>query len=195
MPMTPRAGLQVDEDLAAFIERDVLPGLDLAADAAGAQARDVGVQLGRGVEIDGQIDGVGIVAVLLAQRPRQVVVPVDQRRPLQYPPRRRLVLGHGRNRGHQDGGGGKQDGADHDGLPEKTTPDSGRAGRRVKAEDLTSPFAKANGEDRSARQRRSGGGGAGGRRLAHHWLTPAPPPPGRCFASTCPPHRPSPMGR
>ncbi|WP_435994820.1 malate synthase G [Brevundimonas sp. LjRoot202] len=33
MPMTPRAGLQVADDLAAFIETEVLPGLDLDADA------------------------------------------------------------------------------------------------------------------------------------------------------------------
>ena len=33
MPMTPRAGLQVAEDLAAFIEAEVLPGLDVEADA------------------------------------------------------------------------------------------------------------------------------------------------------------------
>jgi len=33
MPMTPRAGLQVAEELAAFIEGEVLPGLDLDPDA------------------------------------------------------------------------------------------------------------------------------------------------------------------
>ena len=33
MPMTPRAGLQVDEQLAAFVETEVLPGLDLDAEA------------------------------------------------------------------------------------------------------------------------------------------------------------------
>ena len=44
MPMTPRAGLQVADDLAAFIETEVLPGLDIEADrfwtgAAGVFAR------------------------------------------------------------------------------------------------------------------------------------------------------------
>ena len=44
MPMTPRAGLQVADDLAAFIETEVLPGLDIHADrfwtgAAGVFAR------------------------------------------------------------------------------------------------------------------------------------------------------------
>ncbi len=40
MPMTPRAGLQVADDLAAFIETGVLPGLDLDAERfwAGATA-------------------------------------------------------------------------------------------------------------------------------------------------------------
>jgi malate synthase len=33
MPMTPRAGLQVADDLAAFVETEVLPGLDLDTDA------------------------------------------------------------------------------------------------------------------------------------------------------------------
>ena len=41
MPMTPRAGLQVDEDLAAFIEAEVLPGLDLDADRFWTGAADV----------------------------------------------------------------------------------------------------------------------------------------------------------
>ena len=41
MPMTPRAGLQVDETLADFIERDVLPGLDLVADAFWTGAADI----------------------------------------------------------------------------------------------------------------------------------------------------------
>ena len=41
MPMTPRAGLQVAEDLAAFIESEVLPGLDLAAETFWSGAADV----------------------------------------------------------------------------------------------------------------------------------------------------------
>ena len=41
MPMTPRAGLQVDEQLAAFIETEVLPGLDLDAEAFWTGAADV----------------------------------------------------------------------------------------------------------------------------------------------------------
>ncbi|MFN3931055.1 MAG: malate synthase G [Brevundimonas sp.] len=41
MSMTPRAGLQVAEDLAAFIETEVLPGLDLDADRFWAGAADV----------------------------------------------------------------------------------------------------------------------------------------------------------
>jgi malate synthase len=41
MPMTPRAGLQVDERLAAFIETDVLPGLGLDADRFWTGAADV----------------------------------------------------------------------------------------------------------------------------------------------------------
>jgi malate synthase len=41
MPMTPRAGLQVDEQLAAFIETEVLPGLDLDADRFWTGAADV----------------------------------------------------------------------------------------------------------------------------------------------------------
>ncbi|WP_425486341.1 malate synthase G [Brevundimonas basaltis] len=41
MPMTPRAGLQVDEHLAAFIETEVLPGLDLDADRFWTGAADV----------------------------------------------------------------------------------------------------------------------------------------------------------
>ena len=41
MPMTPRAGLQVADDLAAFIESEVLPGLDLAAEAFWSGAADV----------------------------------------------------------------------------------------------------------------------------------------------------------
>ena len=41
MPMTPRAGLQVAEDLAAFIEAEVLPGLDLTADRFWTGAADV----------------------------------------------------------------------------------------------------------------------------------------------------------
>ena len=39
MPMTPRAGLQVADDLAAFIEAEVLPALDLDANAFWAGAR------------------------------------------------------------------------------------------------------------------------------------------------------------
>ena len=41
MPMTPRAGLQVTEDLAAFIENEVVPDLDLAAQAFWSGAADV----------------------------------------------------------------------------------------------------------------------------------------------------------
>ncbi len=41
MPMTPRAGLQVDEQLAAFIETEVLPDLDLDADRFWTGAADV----------------------------------------------------------------------------------------------------------------------------------------------------------
>ena len=41
MPMTPRAGLQVDVTLAAFIENEVLPGLDLAAGDFWAGAADI----------------------------------------------------------------------------------------------------------------------------------------------------------
>ncbi|MDI6625563.1 MAG: malate synthase G, partial [Brevundimonas sp.] len=41
MPMSPRAGLQVDEQLAAFIETEVLPGLDLDADRFWTGAADV----------------------------------------------------------------------------------------------------------------------------------------------------------
>ena len=41
MPMTPRAGLQVAEDLAAFIETEVLPGLDIPADRFWTGAADV----------------------------------------------------------------------------------------------------------------------------------------------------------
>ncbi|MBI2261323.1 MAG: malate synthase G [Caulobacterales bacterium] len=41
MPTTPRAGLQVAHDLAAFIETEVLPGLDLDANAFWAGAADV----------------------------------------------------------------------------------------------------------------------------------------------------------
>lgn len=41
MPMTPRAGLQVADDLAAFIETEVLPGLDIDADRFWAGATDL----------------------------------------------------------------------------------------------------------------------------------------------------------
>lgn len=41
MPMTPRAGLQVADDLAAFIETEVLPGLDLDADRFWTGAADL----------------------------------------------------------------------------------------------------------------------------------------------------------
>jgi malate synthase len=41
MPMTPRAGLQVADDLAAFIESEVLPGLDLGADAFWTGVADI----------------------------------------------------------------------------------------------------------------------------------------------------------
>ena len=41
MPMTPRAGLQVDAELAAFIEHEVLPGLGLAADRFWTGAADI----------------------------------------------------------------------------------------------------------------------------------------------------------
>ncbi|WP_366872711.1 malate synthase G, partial [uncultured Brevundimonas sp.] len=41
MPMTPRAGLQVDEQFVAFIETEVLPGLDLEPDRLWTGAADV----------------------------------------------------------------------------------------------------------------------------------------------------------
>jgi malate synthase len=45
MPMTPRAGLQVADDLAAFIETEVLPGLDLRTDAFWTGAADIFARL------------------------------------------------------------------------------------------------------------------------------------------------------
>ena len=41
MPMTPRAGLQVADDLAAFVETEVLPGLDIEAERFWSGAADV----------------------------------------------------------------------------------------------------------------------------------------------------------
>ena len=48
------------------------------------------MQVGRGLQIGRQVDRMGVIAVFLPQRPGQVIVPVDQRRPLQNPPRLRL---------------------------------------------------------------------------------------------------------
>ena len=52
-------------------------------DTAGSQTRYVGMQVGRPLQIGGQVDRVGIVSMVLTQCPGQIIVPVDQRRALQ----------------------------------------------------------------------------------------------------------------
>ena len=92
-----------------------IDGPELPPDTAGPQARDIGVQFGRRHQILRQIDGVDIVPILLSQRPRQVVVPVDQRRGLQNLHHSRLIgvlsLGHPSQRERGDGDGDET--ADH----------------------------------------------------------------------------------
>ncbi len=70
----------------------------------------------RGIQIGRQIDRVRVVAEALAQRPGQVVVPIDQRRSFQDSPCPRLAVLGGRGQGQGKHGAGEQEGADHDGL-------------------------------------------------------------------------------
>ena len=103
-----------------------IDGPELAAYAPRPQAGNVGVQHGRRL-VRVQIDGMGIIAEPLAQRPGQVIVPVDQRCGPQDLPHPRLGCGisplrHGRAGQGRQGDGGEQGRADHGNLRKQRSP-------------------------------------------------------------------------
>ena len=96
---------------------------ELTPDAAGPQARNVGVQFGRGVEIRRQVHSVGVIAVFFAQRPGQVVMAVDQRCAPQNLADARLAcridgLGQNGSGGERGDDRGQKNCADHGVSPE-----------------------------------------------------------------------------